>query len=151
MHVQSSIFWASLVAQLVKNEGDMGSIPRLGRSPAQGKGYPLQYSGLENSMDCIVHVVQRLRHYRVTFTVSLCSQFHIFIKLLKFCKFCFVLRNLYESKLRRSFQYYDQEQKNAQTHPSTRLYPNVLCAMSLRQCLTFSYSVDCGLTGSTQE
>ena len=33
------------------NEGDQGSIPRLGRSTGEGKGYPLQYSGLENSMD----------------------------------------------------------------------------------------------------
>ena len=33
------------------NVGDMGSIPGLGRSPGEGKGYPLQYSGLENSMD----------------------------------------------------------------------------------------------------
>ena len=37
------------------NAGDLGSIPGLGRSPKEGKGYPLQYSGLENSMDCIVH------------------------------------------------------------------------------------------------
>ena len=36
------------------NVGDLGSIPGLGRSPGEGKGYPLQYSGLENSMDCIV-------------------------------------------------------------------------------------------------
>ena len=36
------------------NAGDLGSIPGLGRSPGEGKGYPLQYSGLENSMDCIV-------------------------------------------------------------------------------------------------
>ena len=35
--------------------GDLGSIPELGRSPGEGKRYPLQYSGLENSMDCIVH------------------------------------------------------------------------------------------------
>ena len=35
------------------NVGDLGSIPGLGRSPGEGKGYPLQYSGLENSMDCI--------------------------------------------------------------------------------------------------
>ena len=34
------------------NVGDPGSIPGLGRSPGKGKGYPLQYSGLENSMDC---------------------------------------------------------------------------------------------------
>ena len=37
--------------------GDLGSIPGLGRSPGEGKGYPLQCSGLENSMDCIVHGV----------------------------------------------------------------------------------------------
>ena len=33
------------------NAGDLGLIPGLGRSPREGKGYPLQYSGLENSMD----------------------------------------------------------------------------------------------------
>ena len=33
------------------NEGDLGSIPGLGRSPGEGKGYPLQHSGPENSMD----------------------------------------------------------------------------------------------------
>ena len=36
------------------NVGDPGSTLGLGRSPGEGKGYPLQYSGLENSMDCIV-------------------------------------------------------------------------------------------------
>ena len=36
------------------NAGDLGSIPGLGRSLGERKGYPLQYSGLENSMDCIV-------------------------------------------------------------------------------------------------
>ena len=41
--------------------GDLGSIPGLGRSPQEGKGYPLQYSGLENSMDCIVHGVTKSR------------------------------------------------------------------------------------------
>ena len=35
------------------NAADLGLIPGLGRSPGEGKGYPLQYSGLENSMDCI--------------------------------------------------------------------------------------------------
>ena len=34
------------------NVGDLGLVPGLGRSPGEGKGYPLQYSGLENSMDC---------------------------------------------------------------------------------------------------
>ena len=37
------------------NAGDLGSIPGLGSSPGGGKGYLLQYSGLENSMDCTVH------------------------------------------------------------------------------------------------
>ena len=37
--------------------GDLGLIPGLGRSPGEGKGYPLQYSGLENSMSCTVHMV----------------------------------------------------------------------------------------------
>ena len=36
------------------NEGDLGLIPGLGRSPGEGNTYPFQYSGLENSMDCIV-------------------------------------------------------------------------------------------------
>ena len=39
--------------------GDWGSIPGLGRSPGEGKGYPLQYYGLENSLDCIVHGVTK--------------------------------------------------------------------------------------------
>ena len=42
------------------NVGDLGSIPGLGRFPGEGKGYPLQYSGLENSMDCVVHGVTEL-------------------------------------------------------------------------------------------
>ena len=37
------------------NAGDLHLIPGLGRSPGEGKGYPLQYSGLENSMDRTVH------------------------------------------------------------------------------------------------
>ena len=57
---------AFFVTQLVKksayNSGDLGSIPGLGRCPGDGKGYPLQYSGLESSMDrgawqAIVHGV----------------------------------------------------------------------------------------------
>ena len=41
------------------NAEDLGLIPGLERSPGEGKGYPLQYSGLENSMDCIVHAVTK--------------------------------------------------------------------------------------------
>ena len=43
----------------VCNTGDPGLIPGSGRSTGEGKGYPLQYSGLENSRDCIVHGVTK--------------------------------------------------------------------------------------------
>ena len=60
----------------VYNVGDQGSIPGLGRSPGEGNGNPLQYSGLENPMDgeawqVTVHVVTksqtRLRDFTYTF------------------------------------------------------------------------------------
>ena len=41
----------------VWKSGDLGSIPGSGKSPEEGKSYPLQYSGLENPMDCIVNGV----------------------------------------------------------------------------------------------
>ena len=41
------------------NAGDLSLIPGLGRSPGEEDGYPLQYSGLEDSMDCIVHGVTK--------------------------------------------------------------------------------------------
>ena len=43
----------------VCSEGDLGSIPGLGRSPGEGEGYPLQYPGLENATDFIVHGVAK--------------------------------------------------------------------------------------------
>ena len=45
------------------NMGDLSSVPGLGRSSGEGKDYPLQYSGLENSMDCIVHGVTKSHFY----------------------------------------------------------------------------------------
>ena len=39
--------------------GDLGRLSGLGRSPGEGKDYQLQYSGLENFMDCIVHGVAK--------------------------------------------------------------------------------------------
>ena len=69
MHVDFPLFvrplhtnWASLVAHSGGKEsacsaGDLGSVPGLGRSPGEGNSYPLQYSGLENSMGS-----QRLGH-----------------------------------------------------------------------------------------
>ena len=56
--------WASLVAQLVKNPSTMQTwVQSLGwEDPLENeKGFPLQYSGLENSMDCIVHGVAKSR------------------------------------------------------------------------------------------
>ena len=44
-----------------RNAGGLGSVPGLGRSPGEGKGYPLQYSGLENPMGCTVHGVAKSR------------------------------------------------------------------------------------------
>ena len=49
------------------NAGDLGSIPGLGRSHGEGKGYQLQYFGLENSMDCIVHGVAKSQTGRSDF------------------------------------------------------------------------------------
>ena len=43
------------------NVGDLDLIPGLGRCPGEGKGYPLQYWGLENSKDCTVHGVSKSR------------------------------------------------------------------------------------------
>ena len=56
------------------NVRDLGSIPGLGRSPGEGKGYLFQYCGLENSMEYIVHGVTKSRtqlsnfHFTFTFT-----------------------------------------------------------------------------------
>ena len=56
------------------NAGDLSLIPGLGRSPVEGKGYPLQYSGLENSMEYIVHGVakswKQLRDFHFTSTLN---------------------------------------------------------------------------------
>ena len=49
----------SAVKESACNVRDLGLIPGLGRSPGEGNGYPLQYSGLENSMDCIFHEVAK--------------------------------------------------------------------------------------------
>ena len=57
---------------------DLGSIPGLERSPGEGKSCPLQYSGLENSMDCIAHGVAknqiRLSNFHFQFAYKLNKQ-----------------------------------------------------------------------------
>ena len=52
---------SSLGEESSSNAGDLSSIPGLGRSPGEGQGYLLQYSGLENSMGCIVLGVAKSR------------------------------------------------------------------------------------------
>ena len=67
------------------NAGDLGSVPGLGKSPGEGKGCPLQYSGQENSADCIVHGVAKSQTQLSDFTSSLqgqavmneCASFHV--------------------------------------------------------------------------
>ena len=49
------------------NAGDLGPIPGLGRSPGEGNSYPLEYSGLENSMDCMVHGVTKSQTWLIDF------------------------------------------------------------------------------------
>ena len=69
------------------NAGDLDSIPGLGRSPGEGNGYPLRYSGLENSMNCIVHGVAGSRtglcdfHFTSQHHLQSCSWvvFHVYM------------------------------------------------------------------------
>ena len=68
LNIFASWFWLSLCfpdgsagKESACNAGDLGLIPGLGRSPGEGKGYPLQYSGLENSMDPIVNEFAKSR------------------------------------------------------------------------------------------
>ena len=56
--------------------GDLGLIPCLGRSPGEVKDYPLQYSGLENSTDCIVHGVAKSDFYFTSFFFLLQKYIH---------------------------------------------------------------------------
>ena len=67
------------------NAGDLGWIPGLGRSPGEGKGYPVQYFGLENSMDCVVREFTKSR-------IQL-SDFHFQCVLLTYI-FCALSRTL---------------------------------------------------------
>ena len=76
--------WTSLVAQLIKTckVGDLGLIPGLGRSPGEGSGYPLQYSGLENPMDkgvwqATVHGVAKSQTWLNNFHFHFSKMFNI--------------------------------------------------------------------------
>ena len=63
--------YGSAGKESVCNVGNLGSIPGLGSSPGEGKGYSLQYSDLENFMDCIVHGVAE--------SWTRLSNFHLYI------------------------------------------------------------------------
>ena len=83
--------WANASSLTLKNLPaiweTLGLIPGLGRSPGEGKGYPLQYSGLENSMDCIVHGVTEsdtTERFSLHFTFT--------IKSLCYCCYCLVTK-----------------------------------------------------------
>ena len=62
---------------------DLGSIPRLGRSPEEGKGYPVQYSGLENFRDCIVHGVAKSQAQVSNFHFTLLVPFDVQVFLIQ--------------------------------------------------------------------
>ena len=70
--------------EFTRNAGDLSSILGLGRSPGEGKGYPLQYSGLENSMDCIFHGVTKSRTQLIDFHTNLPGNKLIYLSLLSF-------------------------------------------------------------------
>ena len=59
------------------NAGDLSSIPRLGRSPGEGKGYLLQYSGLENSMQSVGS--QKVENSWATFTFTFHFNIHLLV------------------------------------------------------------------------
>ena len=67
--------WTSLVAQLVKIHqqcGRPGFDPWVRKIPEEGKGYPLQYPGLENSLDCIVHGITKSWTWLSDFHFTFC-------------------------------------------------------------------------------
>ena len=113
------------------NEGDPGSTPGLGRSNGEGISYPLQYSGLEKSMDCIVHGVAKGRtqlsafhftsHTFITITQTLSVHSISFDKCIHLCN-----PNLYQH-----IQHYHPPRKSLHapsksTPPSSSSLPPVI-------------------------
>ena len=68
---------SSVGKEFTCNAGDLGLIPGLGRSPGEGKGYLLQYSGLENSMDYTV--AKSVRQNGATFTFTVYIKAHVYL------------------------------------------------------------------------
>ena len=75
------------------NVGGLGSIPGLRRNPGEGKGYPLQYSGLENPTDCIMHGVAKSQtrlsdfhfHFQVRARVRIKVRTSLVVKWIRTC------------------------------------------------------------------
>ena len=81
--------YSSVGEESACNAGDPDLIPGSGRSTGEGKGYPLQHSGLENSMDSIVHRVTksrtRLSDFHCSLLISRAEVSH-FLKKISICK-----------------------------------------------------------------
>ena len=80
--------------------GDLGLIPGVGRSPGEGKGYPLLYSGLENSMDCVVHGVAKSQPWLSNFHFNkLVRSKNIYVK-------CYAIEKSYRTSWQRVGKFY---------------------------------------------
>ena len=140
------------------NVGDLGLIPGLGRSPGEGKGYPLKYSGLENSMDCIVHGIAKSRAWLSNFHFtsrmvnnsssltqtkfllnSWISAFQIWNDLLNVFNFCLSKFEVPAHAL--------VNEMFAFKFSAFSLTPNVLCLVT-QSCPTLCISKDCSVPGS---
>ena len=72
--------------------GNLGLIPGLGRSPGEGKGYPLQYRGLENSVDCISPWGRKESNMTKQLSLSYEERLDYFFKLLSMILICWTFK-----------------------------------------------------------
>ena len=125
--------------------GGLGLIPGLERAPGEGNGYPLQYSGLENSMDCVVLGVAksqtRLSDFHFHFPWWLSGKDHpSFCKILKFSPHLILIEwskwmmNNLKSLITRGFFFFFKNSGKCEVAPS---------------CPTLCNPVDCSLPGSS--
>ena len=96
------------------NEGDLGWYPWVGQFPGEGKGYQLQYSGLENSVDCIAHGVAKSR--------TLLSHFHLHVIVVQ-TPSCVqnILLNIKDdnNEWRKEWKYMSEKSKMANINPTS--------------------------------
>ena len=119
------------------NVGDMYSIPGLGGSPGEGKGYPLQYSGLENSMDCMDCIV-----HGVAKSWTWLSDFKKKSRLFKLGKAIYIpLRWIYQ-------QWKPESLKQSEKTAANIQLPTAAAAKSLQSCQTLWNPIDGSPPGS---